>query len=61
MYISYIYYSEQVVYMAPVMYQYAAAKAAREAILSPVHQAKIFTLFDLGDTPPPPIEGTLAL
>jgi adenine phosphoribosyltransferase len=52
---------EVVVYMAPVMYQYAAAKTAREAILTPVHQAKIFTLFDLGDQPPPPIKGTLAV
>lgn len=52
---------EVVVYMAPVLYQYEAAKAARQAILTPVHQAKIFTLFDLGDKPPPPIEGTLAL
>jgi len=26
-----------------------------------VHKAKVFTLFDLGDKPPPPIVGTLAL
>ena len=52
---------EVVVYMAPVLYQYAAAKAARDALLTPVHLAKIFTLFDLGDTPPPPIEGMLAV
>lgn len=52
---------EVVVYMAPVMYQYSAAKSGRDALLSPVHLAKIFTLFDLGDTPPPPIEGALAV
>lgn len=48
-------------YMAPVMYQYAAAKAARESIMTPVHKAKVFTLFDLGDTPPPPVQGMLAV
>jgi adenine/guanine phosphoribosyltransferase-like PRPP-binding protein len=46
---------EVVTFMAPVMYQYPAAIAARQAVLSHTDRAKIFTLFDLYDKPPVPI------
>ena len=41
--------------MAPVMYQYPAAVAARSKLLSHADEAKVFTLFDMADKPPVPI------
>ena len=47
--------------MAPVMYQYDAAVAARASLLSLVDVAKIFTLFDLGEAMHDAVDGGLAV
>ena len=52
---------EVVVFMAPVMYQYDAAVAARASLLSLVDVAKIFTLFDLGEAMHDAVDGGLAV
>ena len=52
---------EVVLFMAPVMYQYDAAVAARASLLSLVDVAKIFTLFDLGEAMHDAVDGGLAV